>query len=153
MQSYKGFDGLLWPGNSPLSDLVGALAPVDRLSSVMAYASEQRTRSSCEVIHCATGDCITEPVPGGFRELGIDVGYLGDVYNCYSAIFHELLFGKYQELCLEFSKALNEHCLFDDMSSAATFAARRDVLAMDGYDLEAGDGPAQTVKVSVLVRP
>lgn len=64
-----------------------------------------------------------------------DSGFYSFEYSSYSSIFHEVLFGKIQQL-VEYKIFLNEHLLFSDKSLAEQYVKLHAELAAQGKDVE-----------------
>ena len=90
--------------------------------------------------------------PAGFASVGFDVGNYESEESSYSAVFHELLFGKYAELA-ECRQWLNDNQVFSSIGDATRFLRRREDLITEGFDLETDDdSESAVIHVAVAAR-
>lgn len=68
-------------------------------------------------------------------KLGYDVGMCEEEATIYSSIFHELIFGYYEEL-INYKSLLNENLLFPDRSSAEKYVKTHNELSAQGKSVE-----------------
>ena len=138
LSAYRGIEGVPWPNRLPQLTLVEGLVPVEQLSTVLMYLRQKSLTAECELLYIERVESVGVRTPASFVEIGFDVGVYTCEDNCYSAVFHELLFGKYDELA-EFAPGLNEHLLFSTEHAAERFRAKREDLLAKGFDLEEDD--------------
>lgn len=69
------------------------------------------------------------------KQVGFDYGILEEITCTYSSIFHEVLFGKMDELVLYIDK-LNEHLLFPTKDFAEDYFRTHHKLSLEGKDVE-----------------
>jgi len=141
-QRYRGFDGIVWPGETvrsiPLED---GLAPLSELPRLLAYASDL---DGVDLIYCAFEG---PPDSHGFRFLGYDIGYFESEYNHFSTILNEIVFGEMDEMT-RFGPVLNRSLLFDSSHDAERVVATRTRLLPSAHGaLETGEERIEAVPI------
>lgn len=68
-------------------------------------------------------------------KLGYDVGVCDEEATLYSSIFHEIIFGYFDEL-ISYKDKLNEHFLFPEKSLAEKYVETHDELSAQGKGVE-----------------
>ncbi len=141
LASYRGFEGVPWPHAPSTIPLFERLAPLEQLGSVRRYVADLSGSIRCELMYCCrmSSEASCGSVPAGFVQLGFDVGIYEGEDNSFSAVFHELLFGKHDELA-RFADRLNDVLLFQSFTDAREFLDRRTKLLAEGFDLESDEG-------------
>ncbi len=91
---------------------------------------------SCFILHIISSP---EKMPSSLRDqvikLGYDVGVCEEEKTIYSSIFHEVIFGYYDELVTH-KDLLNENLLFPDRSVAEEYVNVHDEMSRQGKDVE-----------------
>ncbi|HLG58849.1 MAG TPA: hypothetical protein VI485_26115 [Vicinamibacterales bacterium] len=153
MAAYKGFEGISWPNVLATLSLDQGLASLDELEAVRRYVDSLPRTARYEILHCSwVGGDATPASPSGFVSVGFDVGNYESEDSSYSAVLHELMFGKYSQLA-EYRRRLNEDQLFWSIDDARGFLRRREHLIGEGFDLETDDNSESAViHVAVAIR-
>jgi hypothetical protein len=139
-QRYKGFDGIFWGGSEfetkydfLSEDGIAALCDYDKVSEVLANDFPYHS----DLIFLKE---IGRPLnlPDSFRFEGYEFGYFHSVYDCYSVILNEIIYGLHSEMrasgCL-----LNGQLLFKRLADAEHLKTSRMFLVNRGVDLETDD--------------
>lgn len=134
---YRGFDGEFWPGDdfdsvrknefglvesTDVGELRSRLARVDPLATldfIFVEVAELRVPLPA--------------LPGSV--LGYDVGHFGSVFDKYSVLLNDVIFGAHDEL-RAFGGQLNEHLLLPSLETARFLRAAREDLLRHSADLE-----------------
>lgn len=91
---------------------------------------------SCFLLHVISSP---SEMPSVLKEqaikLGYDVGVCDEEKTIYSSIFHEVIFGYFDEL-ISYKDLLNENFLFPDRFIAEKYVKTHDELSVQGKDVE-----------------
>lgn len=143
---YRGIEGEPWPLEPERVglDLSSGLVPLHCLDKVLGYFHVARKCFHCDLIYIDTVQGNTPQIapPNGFWFCGFDFGWYQSEYNLFSAIFNEIIYGRYSELRF-FGAKLNENLLLPSMADISAFVQARQQLIEKGADLETaeeGDG-------------
>jgi hypothetical protein len=141
LKCYRGIEGNHWPDALGLEkiSLHGGLAQFDQYGAVSDYFRNARTNLLCDLIYIRFLKTTVEEVPhGDFFFCGYDFGFYSSPFNSYSAVFHEIIYGRHSEL-RNFSKLLNEHLLVPTLEDIDKIEQERVQLIRGGADLETDD--------------
>ncbi|HEY5961292.1 MAG TPA: hypothetical protein VIV60_32265 [Polyangiaceae bacterium] len=114
------------------------LVPIDEIDEVKLYLAQCQSVGACELLWCARDEHASDP-PEGAVHLGFDYGVWTSPTDYYSILFHEVLFGKFEEM-RQFACRLNGALLLGDPADAAPIATTRESLLRGGADLESSNG-------------
>jgi hypothetical protein len=136
---YKGFEGQPWPEDTGKQhlDLQQGLLPLERHHVVAAYYERISRLYPCDLIYLQftdlpVGQILNQP---NFSFVGYDYGYYLSDLNFYSALFNEVIYGKYETL-RNCTQSLNDHLLIPSLDVVAMIDdTRRQLLATEA-DLE-----------------
>ena len=133
-RAYSGFDG------TPLADvelseitLVDGLADLTQLLSVRRYLLTRPATARC--LYISMGGPASVQTDVKFTQLGIDLGWYESEFSSFSAILHEMIFGRIRAL-VSFAEDFNEHSLFANDSRLESYLRVRRKMRSEGADLE-----------------
>jgi hypothetical protein len=134
---YRGFDGDLWPGDEfdvvPKNEFgLVESTDVDRLRSTLARVDPS---AMLDLIFIADATAWTPEASMLGSALGYDFGHFASIFNKYSVLLNEVIFGAHDQL-RAFGSQLNEHLLFPSLQTALFLGAARRNLVNLGADLE-----------------
>jgi hypothetical protein len=140
LRKYRGIDGVCWPDEGNLSHLIDedGLAPISAVDEVKAYRATHPRAEFLDLIALATPP--VEPIGSalpGFVFSGIEVGYYDSPWSSFSSIFHDVLFGRNEQLH-RFKERLNSALLLSSPADAQTLIDVRAEQMNAGADLETG---------------
>ena len=150
LASYRGFEGIPWPKTPATLTTVEGFASIEQIGEIRPYVDNLRKIARCDLLYCCrlTGLMSCDAPPSGFIRLGFDAGsYYGDD-NCFSAVFQDILFGKFEELT-QFDRQLNDNLLFSSLTEANEFLRRRAILLAEGLPIETDDNEFTVIEVAV----
>jgi hypothetical protein len=138
VEAYRGFDGDVWPNLDSLGEfgLVAGLAPVSLLGAVEKYVAKISDHPGVRLLYLRSSDNTAKaPPPSDFTLSGLDVGVIASETNFYSIVFHEVLFGRVNEM-VRFRAKLNSGGLLKNHSDASSLTMLREKSLASGSDLE-----------------
>ena len=139
---YRGFDGDLWPGaefNVIAKNQFG-LADRHQLRLLQHTAANCDSPELCDLIYLSTGKGCQLCRTADHLLLGYDFGHFASVYDKYSVILNEVIFGRHDEI-RQFARQLNDHLLLPTVETARFLGAARTHLLAHGGDLETDINP------------
>lgn len=136
---YRGLDGWPWPGDSHLAmpPLANGLAVTTPFTALEEYYEETSKLYPCDLMYLDFAHGVKTPVglPPNFRFLGYDYGYYQWEDNLFSSLFHEVIYGVYDEM-IAFAKLLNDNLLLPSVDIAQELHCVRTQLLEIGAHLE-----------------
>jgi len=136
---YRGFEGWPWPDdvNFALPQLKHGLAVSHLLPAIEDYYEEVSKVHLCDLIYLdfTEGISASLELPPKFKFLGYDYGYYVWEYNHFSSLFHEVIYGIYDEM-KSYAGMLNDHLLLPDVQILRSLHSARTRLLENGADLE-----------------
>jgi hypothetical protein len=152
-RAYRGFEGVPWPEVPAGVALVRGLADLEQLSPLVDFVNSRLPADQHDLLYCEKiADASSRNTPAGFVDIGFDVGVYESENDSYSAILHELVFGKYDAL-VAFGPALNSSLLFASRLRAEEFRQRRSDLLAQGFDLEGDEARVFLVARTATTAP
>ena len=143
LKCYNGIEGDPWPIENEFTEreLFHGLVSLNQLDNALSYYQKVAMKYSCDLLFILVGTTLieTERIPKNFVFCGFDYGIYDSEFNCYSAIFNEVIYGRYKEL-RAFGRKLNNSLLFDTPDLIAKFHKVRNDLIIEGADLETSEG-------------
>lgn len=156
LKYYRGIEGEPWPLNTDLINnfLIEGLLPLNQYKVAAKYYEEVNKKYLCDLIYLQTytKSNSQEVLPDNFSFGGYDYGIYISEYNYYSVIFHEVIYGKYDEL-RDYSKYLNNNFLFSSIDIVKRLENTRNQLLKLGADLETVDVNEIFVPISIHLYP
>lgn len=136
---YRGFDGEPWPEipNSEVPLLHDGLASADKFSTVEVFYGAASNSYLCDLLYVQCGRRSTF-VPASLVDLaflGYDYGYYLSESNLYSSLFHEIVYGLYDQM-RNLAGVLNNHLLLPSIEVVELVDRTRSELIKTGADLE-----------------
>lgn len=144
-RKYKGIEAhKTWPNRNVFEELG---VEISRETHFADFRQIEKVKDVCEtffpneyhVIYVALEPFRPEFVGHAqekyFKFLGYDYGYLFNAIACYSLIFNDILFFRFDELG-EYGQFLNENLLFPDLRYTEQLGLDREKLVSEGKDLE-----------------
>jgi hypothetical protein len=110
-----------------------------------------------DILHCvllprSEGEASVPSPPEGFVIIGYDFGYINSDSDHYSVLFHEILYGLYEDL-RQYNNSVNDVLLFPSLKGVRQASATRARLVEEGADLETIDhSDLLAVQVSIPVQ-
>lgn len=156
--TYGGFDGKLWPNRRLLEDSgieipEGAdLIDLSRFETIAKLYEDNYSKIEDKLIFMTSDLDFPEPAISdsnvALEFLGFDYGIYNGEYICYSVLFNEILFGKYEPL-RKFAVQLNNFLMFPDLGLLKEMQIERRTLVENGADLEYEDSsnPFHPIKI------
>lgn len=140
---YRGIEGEPWPLGTELfrtNTLDSGLLPFEQYDLANRYYKAANDRFNCDFIFLESYPKVIHNKLDSynFTFCGFDYGLFDSEYNYYSAIFHEIIYGQYEEL-RGYSKYLNRCLLLPEFDILLKYEKRRHHLLKEGYDLETSD--------------
>ena len=97
---------------------------------------EYNKLGNCFILNVVSdSDTVMDFLTNQVTKLGYDVGVCEEEKTIYSSIFHELIFGYFNELIC-YKEFLNENLLFSDKSVAEKYVGTHDELSAQGKGVE-----------------
>ncbi len=128
LSQYKGFEGDLVE--------VSLLKNEHKLPSVVQGLVKLKDLGSCFLLFLTSYTSVPIYVKTKGKKLGYDVGGCADeTYDMFSSIYHEIIFGRVEEL-FRFKSQLNENLLFKDRVTAEGYVKVHGEMAALGKDVE-----------------
>jgi len=130
VDKYQGFEG----------DLVSYYLVENDLEEYKSKLSEYlkyKNLASCFILHLLSGST-TQPsfLQTQAIKVGYDVGFCdGETLAIYSSIFHEILFGHFEEL-IDYKEKLNGSFLFPSRDIAEAYVRLHDKMSAKGKEVE-----------------
>lgn len=118
-----------------IPDVIDGLAPLDRLSEVIAISEHLAHVSRSFILYLSIDGNGRPRLPDEFRFLGYDFGYFLSDYNRYSVLESEIVYGLNEEM-LRYAGELNEYFLLNSLSTAERIRILRLSLIDRGVSLE-----------------
>lgn len=129
VSKYKGFEG----------DLICFFNINENLTDINKMTKDYlklKELGNCFVLHIIS---MPNSLPDFLKKqtikLGYDVGVCEEEKTIYSSIFHEILFGYFDEL-ISYKDFLNDNFLFPDRSIAEEYVKLHDEMSAQGKDVE-----------------
>lgn len=142
LEFYRGIEGEPWPLDTEPDGitLVDGLAPIEQYESVLRYYEKASGKYRCDILYIQfpPQEHIHATLSTKLIFLGYDYGFYYSEFNYYSVVFHEIIYGAYNEL-KSLSKYLNPNLLLSTSFGVETVERARKRLLEDGYDLEVAD--------------
>ena len=138
IERYRGIEGAPWPeGPCKQFKLSCGLGMIEQLAKIVEYFEAVSKTRRCDLlfVQFVESRSPTDSAPAGFAFAGYDYGNYISEYNFFSALFNEVLLGKYDQL-RSFRSKLNEKLLFNKIEDIHALKATREQLAELGGDLE-----------------
>jgi hypothetical protein len=136
---YRGFDGWPWPDDTKfaLPPLTNGLAVATLLPAIEEYYKEVSKSYSCDLIYLdyTQGIRALIELPTRFKFLGYDYGYYVGEDNLFSSLFHEVIYGVYDDMT-RFSELINDNLLLLNIEAAEQLHRTRTNLLEANADLE-----------------
>ncbi len=152
LKSYMGIEGDPWPviNSFTESNLVNGLVASSKPESAISYYQEVSKQHYCDVIFMVIGSMLNEVerINENITFCGFDYGLYCSEYNCYSAIFNEIIYGKYEELKI-FSTKLNKSLLLPTADLIKNFHEARNSLVALGADLETAEVDEEFLPIAI----
>lgn len=135
---YRGIEGEPWPDALGREEITvhDGLAPLAEYRAVLEYFQNLKANMLCDLLYIRFVKTAVEELPrSNFSFCGYDYGFYSSVSNNYSVVFHEIIYGRYDELraC---SKLLNQYLLIPTLEDIDKIENRRTQLVSEGADLE-----------------
>jgi len=139
---YRGFDGWAWPDvpNTEAISLESGLAPFEQYHIAQDYYDVASKEHLCDLIYLQFPEAlrVLPPLPIKFRFLGYDYGYYLSESGAYSSLFHEVIYGLYNEM-RSYAGRLNYHLLLPTIETAELLDCTRNQLLEVEADLESDE--------------
>lgn len=146
-RSYRGFDGIAWPGNSLAEfSLRNGLASEDQLPKLLAYY-DKIGPPDLDLVYCSSE---MDDLPG-FEFVGYDLGYYESEFNHFSVLLNEVVFGSLLQLT-KFRASLNECLLLMSDDDTDEIRYERERLLETDSDLEIGEERIETIPMFAIKR-
>lgn len=133
---YKGIDGIPWPSSN--IQLIEGLASTDQYNEVISYYKliKEEYLSDLLLIKVLPFEVqINEPcnIVNNFTFIGYDYGNYISEFNCYSSIYHEVIYGFHKDM-RQYSSFFNKHLLLPNIEKVGELARTRQILLEKGTD-------------------
>ena len=152
LRRYRGFEGEPWPESPGLKKIVlnDGLASLDQYKAVLDYFRQVNRQFQCDLLclrflinqandspHC------------DFNFVGFDFGFYSSEFNHFSVLFHEVVYGEYNEL-RECVQLLNANLLLPTHADSECLEQKRTKLVASGADLETDDDGEGFVPIAIF---
>ena len=130
VNAYQGFEG----------DLISHYIYEGDLDAYRQHVTEYsgyKDLAGCFVLHLLSGSSIRPSfLEDQAIKMGYDIGFCdGETLAIYSSIFHEILFGHFDEL-VTYKSELNEQFLFPNVGIAQSYVHLHDEMSEQGKEVE-----------------
>lgn len=126
VNQYQGFEG----------EIIAVFSVnEDTLETINKYIVLNKEQNYCLLLVVNKNKDIPNFLKNHVVQVGFDYGILEEISCAYSSIFHEVLFGKIDELVM-FKDKLNEHLLFPTQDLAKDYYHIHHKLFLEGKDVE-----------------
>ena len=129
VSKYQGFEG-------ELVCLFEIKKNITELKAMIDECLKLKKLGSCFILHVISSpDTMPSFLMDQTIKLGYDVGVCEEEKTVYSSIFHEIIFGYFDEL-IAYKDSLNENLLFPDRSLAEKYVSLHNEMSAHGKDVE-----------------
>lgn len=136
---YHGFEGNSWPYFELYNGKkfeINYLVPFEKYSDIISYIDYIKHDYSEDQIDCLYLSLSKDVKTNNFQFLGVEYGSYISIWNHFSIIFHEIIFG-YDNRMKSFRKYLNKNLLLPiDYNLFLEIKETREKLWCEGVDLE-----------------
>lgn len=134
---YRGFEGDHWPSpeNLGAARIIDGLGKLEDLNLFISYFRGIEIMPDLRMIAINDANIINLFPDSRFVFQGFDVGVFESLDNYFSCVYHDLIYGRIEEL-KPFKAALNNSLLIPTQQMAGNFLEVRQKLLRSGQDLE-----------------
>lgn len=151
---YRGIDGDVWPGDPAAAgiSLKNGLANTSEMPFVRHYLSTIQAGPGCDVVMVARCDALDKTLGYDSRFLGFDIGFLESEFNCYSFLFHEVIYARFDRLG-KYGSSLNQNLLLPSYDLASEVIEIQKNLEKEGIEFETTVSPEDLCILAILQPP
>jgi hypothetical protein len=153
IKCYRGIEGEPWPIRDEFTanNISKGIVPLSMLPNVIEYYRSASMSCLCDLICIVINQGPDELIKAfnNFIFCGFDYGIYESEGNCFSSVFNEIIYGKYEEL-RQFGEHLNSALLLPNEDLLVDFCKSRNRMVQLGADLETTDHAEAFSSISIF---